>query len=121
MVVVARLVWVFPGAYVPRWLDRKVLGVPTPYPPARNVFVVGWTGMRGVVSLAAALAIPHEAGAGRPFPDRDLIQFLTFAVIFVTLVGQGLTLPLVIRWLGVSKLAEAETPAPPQGEPVPLA
>ncbi|MBA4065209.1 MAG: Na+/H+ antiporter [Isosphaera sp.] len=106
-VVVARLLWVFPGAYVPRWLDRAVLGVPTPYPPWQWVAVVGWTGMRGVVSLAAALALPERTADGRPFPDRDLIQFLTFGVIFATLVGQGLTLPLVIRGLGVE---------PPPGE-----
>ncbi len=106
-VVLTRLLWVFPGAYVPRWLDRKLLGVPTPYPPWRWVAVVGWTGMRGVVSLAAALALPERTADGRPFPDRDLIQFLTFGVIFATLVGQGLTLPLVIRGLGVE---------PPPGE-----
>jgi CPA1 family monovalent cation:H+ antiporter len=58
-------------------------------------FVVGWAGMRGAVSLAAALGLPFG------FPQRDLIQFLTFAVILATLVGQGLTLPLVLRWLGL--------------------
>jgi CPA1 family monovalent cation:H+ antiporter len=111
VVIVARLVWVFPGAYVPRWLDRKLLGVPTPYPPWQNVVVVGWTGMRGVVSLAAALALPLTAADGKPFPGRDLIQFLTFWVIFATLVGQGLTLPLVIRGLGVGSES-----APPESE-----
>ena len=107
--IVARLVWVYPGAYVPRWLDRVLFGVPTPYPPLRNVFVVGWTGMRGVVSLAAALALPLTTADGEPFPGRDLIQFLTFGVIFATLVGQGLTLPFVIRGLGVSSEIEPET------------
>ncbi|MDB5308442.1 MAG: nhaK [Gemmataceae bacterium] len=102
VVILARLVWVFPGAYLPRWLDRKVLGIPSPYPSWRGVFVVGWTGMRGVVSLAAALALPLTTADGKPFPGRDLIQFVTFWVIFATLVGQGLTLPLVIRWLGVT-------------------
>lgn len=96
VVIVARLVWVFPGAYVPRWLDRVVLGADPKYPPWRGVVVVGWTGMRGVVSLAAALALPA-------FKDRDLVQFLTFWVIFATLVGQGLTLPLVIRGLGLGR------------------
>ncbi|MFO0795943.1 MAG: Na+/H+ antiporter [Gemmataceae bacterium] len=100
-VILSRFVWVFPGAYVPRWVDRR-LGLPTtPYPPPRAVFVVGWTGMRGVVSLAAALALPTVAADGRPFHGRDLIQFLTFWVIFATLVGQGLTLPWVVRRLGV--------------------
>jgi CPA1 family monovalent cation:H+ antiporter len=101
-VIITRLLWMFPGAYLPRWLDRKLLGIPTPYPNWRGVVVVGWTGMRGVVSLAAALALPVAGADGRPFPGRDLIQFLTFWVIFATLVGQGLTLPLVIRALGVA-------------------
>lgn len=107
-VIVARIIWVFPGAYVPCWLDRKVYGISDPYPSWRNVAVVSWTGMRGVVSLAAALALPVRLPDGTPFPFRDVIQLLTFAVIFATLVGQGLTLPLVIRWLKVDALAEAE-------------
>lgn len=109
VVIVVRLLWMYPGAYLPRLLFRHIReGEPRPSP--RAVFVVGWTGMRGVVSLAAALAIPLTVG-GQPFPHRDLIQFLTFWVIFATLVGQGLTLPLVIRWTGVSKLAAAEDAA----------
>jgi CPA1 family monovalent cation:H+ antiporter len=67
----------------------------------RNVLIVGWAGMRGVVSLAAALALPLNVDGGAPFPERDLVIFLTFSVILATLVGQGLTLPLLIRWLGV--------------------
>ena len=102
VVIVARLVWMFPGAYVPRWCDRMLFGKSSPYPPWQNVAVVGWTGMRGVVSLAAALALPLTTVAGTPFPARDLIMFLTFWVIFGTLVGQGLTLPLLIRVLGVT-------------------
>ncbi|HEY1187848.1 MAG TPA: Na+/H+ antiporter [Gemmata sp.] len=97
----ARLVWMFPGAYLPRWIDNR-FGCPAPYPSWQNVMVVGWTGMRGAVSLAAALALPLTTASGKPFPGRDLIQLLTFAVIFATLVGQGLTLPLLIRGLGVS-------------------
>lgn len=102
LVIVARFVWVFPGAYWPRWIDRNVFGKDAPPPPWENVFVVAWTGMRGVVSLAAAMALPEK------FPHRELLQFLTFWVIFVTLVGQGLTLPFVIRKLGVGRLAEEE-------------
>ena len=67
-------------------------------PPPRNVFIVSWAGMRGVVSLAAALALPRPTA----FPERDLLIFLTFAVILATLVGQGLTLPLVIRGLRIA-------------------
>jgi monovalent cation/hydrogen antiporter len=106
VVIAARLVWSFPAAYVPRWLDRKVYGYGDPYPTWQAVVVFGWTGMRGVVSLAAALALPITTASGAPFPNRDLIQFLTFWVIFATLVGQGLTLPLVIRGLGVSRFAD---------------
>lgn len=108
--VIARLVWMFPGAYLPRWVDNR-LGCPTPYPPWQAVAVVGWTGMRGAVSLAAALSLPRTTEAGQPFPGRDLIQLLTFAVIFATLVGQGLTLPGLIRWLGVSEGEEAAPPS----------
>jgi CPA1 family monovalent cation:H+ antiporter len=93
-VIVVRLAWVFPGSYLPRWLSRSVRAR-EPRPPARNVLIVGWAGMRGVVSLAAALALPPQ------FPERDLVIFLTFSVILATLVGQGLTLPWLIRWLGV--------------------
>ncbi|HJZ56187.1 MAG TPA: Na+/H+ antiporter, partial [Gemmataceae bacterium] len=110
--ILARLVWMFPGAYLPRLFDERVLGRPVEYPPPRNVFVVGWAGMRGVVSLAAALALPLTTADSKPFPARTLIQFLTFWVIFATLVGQGLTLPLVIRALGVSRPAGEEEPEP---------
>jgi len=93
--------------------DRAIFGKGDPYPPWQAVTVVGWTGMRGVVSLAAALAIP-TAVDGVAVEGRSMIQFLTFWVIFATLVGQGLTLPLVIRVLGVSKMAEDEPDEPQQ-------
>ena len=92
--IAARILWVFPATYLPRWLSAK-LRERDPYPAPRNVFVVSWAGMRGVVSLAAALALPSD------FPQRALLIFLTFCVIFATLVVQGLTLPLLIRRLGV--------------------
>jgi len=71
-------------------------------PPARQVFVTGWTGMRGVIALAAALSLPESLADGSPFPQRNLIIFLTFSVILVTLVLQGLTLPALIRALGLA-------------------
>ncbi len=77
--------------------------------PARQRFLLGWIGMRGAVSLAAALSLPLTVDSGAPFPDRDLILFLTFAVIFVTLVVQGLSLPTLIRRLGISDDGTAET------------
>lgn len=99
-VILVRLVWVFPGTYLPRLLSARVRERER-MPPPRNVLIVGWAGMRGVVSLAAALALPLYVKDGGPFPERDLVIFLTFSVILATLVGQGLTLPLLIRWLGV--------------------
>lgn len=112
VVIVTRLLWVYPGAYLPRYLDRVFTGCSDPDPPWQYVTVVGWTGMRGVVSLASALAIPRTLDGGGAFPQRDLIQFLTFWVIFATLVLQGLTLPLVIRLLGLHK-----RPEPPDEPP----
>jgi CPA1 family monovalent cation:H+ antiporter len=73
--------------------------LPDPPPPPSQVFVIAWTAMRGVVSLAAALALPISTASGEPFPHRDLILFVTFGVILVTLVVQGFSLPLLIRWL----------------------
>jgi monovalent cation/hydrogen antiporter len=99
-VILIRILWVFPAAYLPRLLFKSIRKR-DPYPSWRHVTIIGWTGMRGVVSLAAALAIPLTIQNGEPFPDRDLILFLTFIVILATLVVQGLSLPLVIRWLGV--------------------
>jgi Na+/H+ antiporter len=93
-VIVARIVWVYPATYLPRFFSAK-LRARDPYPPARAVFILSWAGMRGVVSLAAAFALPPD------FPRRDLILFLTFCVIVATLIGQGLTLPWLIRHLGV--------------------
>ena len=101
VVILVRILWVFPGTYVPRALSAAIRAN-EPYPSRRNVFIVSWAGMRGVVSLAAALALPLTLADGTtPFPQRDLIIFLAFAVILATLVGQGLTLPIVIRRLGV--------------------
>jgi Na+/H+ antiporter len=99
--IVVRILWVFPGTYIPRALSAKIREG-EPHPPVRAVFIVAWAGMRGVVSLAAALALPLTVESGAPFPERDLIIFLTFAVILATLVGQGLTLPLLIRGLRIA-------------------
>jgi len=107
IVIVARFVWVFPATYLPRWLIPS-LARRDPSPPWQQAFVLAFTGVRGVVSLAAALAIPLTIASGAPFPHRDLILFVTFGVIIITLVGQGLTLPTVIRWLGVGRHGEAE-------------
>ena len=99
-VILIRILWVFPAAYLPRLLFPSIRAR-DPYPSWRNVTIVAWTGMRGVVSLAAALSLPMALPNGDPFPGRDLILFLTFEVILVTLVIQGLSLPTLIRRLGV--------------------
>lgn len=98
--IVARILWVYPGAYLPRFFSKRIRAKET-RPAAANVFIVAWSGMRGVVSLAAALALPLTFSNGTAFPNRDLIIFLTFAVIFSTLVFQGMTLPGLIRKLGI--------------------
>lgn len=105
-VIAVRFLWVFPATYLPRFLSRR-LRRRDPYPGWRNVVVVAWTGMRGVVSLAAALSLPLTVAGGGPFPGRDLILFLTFSVILATLVVQGLSLPPLMRWLGVGDDGEA--------------
>jgi CPA1 family monovalent cation:H+ antiporter len=99
-VIVIRILWVFPAAYLPRLLSKS-LRRRDPYPSWRHVTILAWTGMRGVVSLAAAMALPLTTQDGSPFPGRNLILFLTFIVILATLVVQGLSLPPLIRWLGV--------------------
>ncbi|CAA9579997.1 MAG: Na+/H+ antiporter [uncultured Truepera sp.] len=99
-VVLVRVLWVFPAIYLPRFLSCR-LCERDPSPSWRNVVVIAWAGMRGVISLAAALALPLTASDGGPFPGRDLILFLTFSVILITLVIQGLSLPPIIRMLGL--------------------
>jgi Na+/H+ antiporter len=105
--ILVRLLWVFPTAYLPRLLGRW-LGRPEDLPSWRQVAFVGWAGLRGADSLVVALALPVAAAGGRPFPGRSAIIFLTFAVIFVTLVLQGLTLRPVIRLLGLRPDGEDE-------------
>jgi Na+/H+ antiporter len=99
-VIGVRFAWMFTVPYLIRLVDRR------PQQRARRAgaaqrFVAAWAGLRGAVSLAAALALPLQTDAGAPLPDRDLILFITFALILVTVVGQGLTLPLLIRRLGL--------------------
>jgi CPA1 family monovalent cation:H+ antiporter len=106
VIIAVRFIWVYVATYLPRWLvpwiarrDRA--------PPGKNVFIVAFTGIRGVVSLAAALSIPMAAN-GAAFPERGLVILATFAVILVTLVGQGLTLPFVISCLGIAEYGKQE-------------
>jgi CPA1 family monovalent cation:H+ antiporter len=107
IVIVARFVWVFPATYVPRWVSPS-LRKRDPSPPWQGPFLLSFTGIRGVVSLAAALGIPYFIDSGAAFPHRDLILFVTFGVIIITLVGQGLLLPTVVRRLGLTTLGQEE-------------
>lgn len=98
-VIVVRIIWVFPGTYIPR--INKHIRKTEPKPDLKLVSIVAWSGMRGIVSLAAALALPLMISDSQAFPNRNLIIFLTFCVIFSTLVLQGLTLPRLIKMLGI--------------------
>ncbi len=93
-VIVSRIVWVFPSIYLPRWLVPRIR-VQDPAPGWQATFVLSWAGLRGVISLAAAAALSSDV------PQRNLLVFLTFTTVLGTLLVQGLTLPGLIRWLGV--------------------
>ena len=105
-VVLTRILWVFSAAYLPR-LFRARMRPDDSDPGWQQVFIVAWSGMRGVVSLAAALALPLTTAGGDPFPGRNEIIFLSFSVILVTLVFQGLTLPILVRALGIEDDGES--------------
>jgi NhaP-type Na+/H+ or K+/H+ antiporter len=106
VLIVVRLAWVSTATLITRWIETvRNRG---PLRPWSSAAVIGWTGMRGIVSLAAALAIPYRTANGAPFPGRDAIVFITFVVIFVTLVGQGLTLIPLLHWLKVGGGSEGE-------------
>jgi monovalent cation/hydrogen antiporter len=102
VVILLRLIWVYPGGLVSNFIRRRLLHQPDAFPDPRAGFIVGWAGMRGVLALAAAISLPEYLKNGAPFPQRALIIFLTFSVICATLVGQGLTLPLIIRRFGLA-------------------
>jgi CPA1 family monovalent cation:H+ antiporter len=109
-VIMTRFIWVYPATYLPRRLFPSI-GRADPSPPWQWPFLIAFTGVRGIDSLAAALAIPFATGSGAPFPDRQLIILLTFSVILVTLVGQGLLLPPVVRALGLAHAGKHERQA----------
>ena len=107
ILVLLRIVWMYPGAYMAGLIRRFVQHQAYTPPRAEGVFVIGWTGMRGVVALAAAFSLPRVFDNGQPFTQRSSIIFLTFVVIFVTLVVQGLSLPWLIRKLKITGSAES--------------
>jgi len=99
--IAVRMIWIFPSAWIPRLLSPS-LRKADPFPPIKYLTLIGWTGMRGVVSLAAALALPAD------FPFRNLILYVVFAVILGTLVVQGMSLPWLVRKLGLSGSGRSE-------------
>ena len=105
VVILLRLIWVYPGAVFSFFIRRRLLHHHESRPDAKSIFIIGWTGMRGVVALAAAISLPELLDSGERFPERNVMIFLTFCVIFVTLVLQGLTLPSLIRRLGLAGAA----------------
>jgi CPA1 family monovalent cation:H+ antiporter len=115
IVVIARFAWLYPATYLPRIMS-PALRARDPSPPWQWVFTLAFTGVRGAVSLAAALALPFTLPGGEAFPYRDLILFVAFGVIFITLIGVGLALPPVVRWLGVADAGRVEHAAEHQAE-----
>jgi len=103
MVILIRMIWIYPGTFIPRWIFKSVRKK-EPNPGWKFSFIIGWAGMRGVVSLAAALSLPMTLDNGNPLPERNLIIFITFVVILVTLVFQGLTLPFIIKALKIEEI-----------------
>lgn len=101
-VILLRIIWVFPAAYIPRKLFPSI-EARDPMPPWTYLLAIGWTGMRGVISLAAVLSIPYELRPGIPFPHRELMIFITYCVIIATLVPPGISLPALFRLLRIEE------------------
>jgi len=106
VVIATRLIWVFPTAHFANWMYKMLDMEKAAIVNNRYLLILGWSGMRGVVSLATALALPLTLDNGAEFPERNTILFITFVVILVTLVFQGLTLPWLIKWLKVAETPE---------------
>jgi Na+/H+ antiporter len=108
VVILSRIVWIVPSAYLPLWLSPRLRVREGGYPPPRAVALAAWCGVRGAVSLAAALALPTTLASGAPFTGRDDIIGCTLVVILVTLIAQGLTLSPLVRLLGLRQDADGE-------------
>ena len=115
IIIVARFAWVYPATYLPRLISKQIRER-DPAPSWQTTFIVAFTGVRGAVSLAAALALPLALPSGEGFPYRDMILFVAFGVIFITLVGLGSGLAAVVRWLGVARDGHKEHVAEHEAE-----
>jgi NhaP-type Na+/H+ or K+/H+ antiporter len=100
--VLTRILWIFPSAYLPHWIDGRLGRAKLSYPPWRHILFAGWAGIRGGDSLVIALALPYAGTHGVPLAGRAAVIFITFGVILVTLVAQGFTLAPLIRALGIA-------------------
>src|SRR2546427_626049 len=103
LVIALRLIWVFPAARLSYFIRCRILRQDVALPPRQQLFVIGWSGMRGVIALAAAMSVAHTMPGREALPYRDAIVFITFCVIVATLVIQGLTLPPLVRLLGLAR------------------
>ena len=103
VIIAVRMAWVYGETYIAYAVRRWVRKIDAPEPEPRSLFVIGWGGMRGVLSLAAAVSLPFTLPDGKTFPQRSMIIYLAFCLIVATLVVQGLTLPWLIRTLGLSQ------------------
>jgi Na+/H+ antiporter len=100
--VLTRILWIFPSAYLPHWIDGRLGRAKLSYPPWRHILFAGWAGIRGGDSLVIALALPYAGAHGVLLAGRAAVIFITFGVILVTLVAQGFTLAPLIRALGIA-------------------
>lgn len=116
LVIAMRFLWMYPSAHIPRWISERIRKK-EPSPGWRLPTVLSWAGMRGVISLAMALALPLNLPNGEPFPQRATIILITFVVILITLVLQGITLPFVVKWL---KLEEVDPRLSPEEQKLAL-
>jgi len=103
VVIGVRMIWLFPSAYIPRLLFPSIARK-DPMPPWEFLAAFGWAGMRGILSLAAVLAIPHTLPSGAPFPNQDILIFLTYCVIVTTLITPAIILPPLIKWLRLTEV-----------------
>lgn len=108
VVILTRVAWMYPAAYLPLWLSPKLREREGGYPQPGWVALASWCGVRGIVSLAAALSLPMVRDDGSPLPGRDVVVFVTLVVVLVTLLSQGWTLGLLVRWCGLSTADQSE-------------
>ncbi len=109
LIIVLRFLWIHPSLHIPRWLSGRIRRKEAP-PGWRLPAVLSWSGMRGVISLAMALALPKTLADGSPFPQRATIILITFVVILITLVVQGISLPFVVHWLRMDEVEKRMSP-----------